>query len=72
VFPAYHVRTEAPEKSTDQHSHVDCDGQAGTERRLKFVARIGGNNGLEEQDERVDGVAVKWSVCCASSGRRIL
>jgi hypothetical protein len=72
VFPAYHVRTEAPEESTDQHSDVDCYGQAGTERRLELVARIGGNNGLEKQDERVNGVAVKWSVHCASSARRNL
>lgn len=72
VFAAYDIRAETPEESTDEHARVDGDGQAGAEGRLEFVASVGGDDGLEEKNEGVDGIAVNWSVSCAGATRRAL
>jgi hypothetical protein len=57
VFAADHVGAEAPEESSNQHASVSGDGEAGAEGWLEFVACVCCDDGLDEQDEGVDGVA---------------
>lgn len=51
------VGRHAPEERADQHAHVGCDSQAVGVAGLEFEGGLAGDDGLEEQDERVDGVA---------------
>jgi len=63
VLSADHVGTETPEEGADEHPYVDSDGKAIGERRLELIPGVSGDDGLEEEDERIDGIAEKSSVC---------
>jgi hypothetical protein len=56
VFAAYHVCSETPEQGSYQHSGVGGDGESVGERGLEFVAGVCRDDGLDEQDEGIDGV----------------
>lgn len=57
ILPADDVRRQPPEQCADQHPHVDGAGHAVPPFGLELVGGLGGDDGLDEQDERVDGVA---------------
>jgi hypothetical protein len=59
VLSTEHVGTWTPEEGADKHAHVDGDGEAIGKRRLEFISGVSGDDGLEEEDERIDGVAVR-------------
>ena len=64
MLSADDVRAKTPEECSNKHTGVDGDGETVGEGRLEFIAGISRNNGLEEQDQRVDCVAAKQSVTC--------
>ncbi len=51
------VGREAPKQRADQHSHIDGNRQTGIEAGLELEGGLGGDDGLQQQDERVDGVS---------------
>jgi hypothetical protein len=57
---------ETPEKRTNQHTHIHGDRQAIFESWIELVASFCRNNRLNEEDLRVDGVAVNLSDCVAT------
>jgi len=57
VFAADHVCSETPEQGSYQHSGVGGDGEAVGERGLKLIAGVCCDDGLDEQDEGIDGIA---------------
>lgn len=56
-LPPHDVRGEAPKQRAEQHSHVRGNGHAVRVARAELDRGLAGDDGLDEQDEAVDGVA---------------
>ena len=54
---AHNICRQAPKQRADEHAHVRGDGEAVGVRGAEFERGLAGDDGLDEQDERVDGVA---------------
>ena len=56
VLAANDIGGETPEQSADEHANVDSDGHAVCEAGIELGGGVGGDDGLDEQDEGVHGV----------------
>lgn len=56
-LPSNDVCTDSPEKRTNEHTDIGGDGESIRISRVEFKSGLTGNDGLDQEDERIDGVA---------------
>jgi hypothetical protein len=56
-LPSNDIGTDAPEKRANEHTDIGGNGESIRISRVEFESGLTGNDGLDQEDERVDGVA---------------
>lgn len=56
-LPSNDVGADAPEKRANEHTNIGGDGESIRISRVEFKSGLTGNDGLDQEDERIDGVA---------------
>lgn len=51
-----YVRRKPPEDGAHQHAHIDGNGETSRVSRVKLFLGLGGDDGLNQQNQRVHGV----------------